>query len=751
METRSLVVEATAWPERVSDLAELARRAVSNAPVELTITFALDLVRLAASADSATYWDLPDPDHIRLAIARGWPGAIDGTVYPIAPDSQAAYALADDRVVVVDQLADTRFVPSRLVAAMGYATTMTRRIGMATAPRGLISLHSSDRREFGDDIAALVETAAGIVTLALEFHRSQEDLRFRAEHDWLTGLANRARLVDVLDSIVGRVPAAAVLLIDLDGFKAINDTSGHHAGDAVLQRVSRRLLENSRAGDIVGRLGGDELVVIAPDCPMHVAPQLAERILGSVEQLITVDDETFSISASVGVADASTFMTGEAVLQAADAAMYAAKLSGRGRVHVAASLRPTACTAGRRQRATDPPTTTSPFTVADIDAAIARTATVFQPIVTADGHHVVGVEALARGPAGTVFEHPADLFALAERFSRVAELDVAAKRAAFAAGVPASLQLFINVDPAVLESDQHRHALIEAWRSSGHRGEVVVEITERSLTASPGRLLRAIAGCRDVGWRIALDDVGARAESLTALRLVRPDIVKLDMSLVDGRNVAHAASVAVAVATHRSQRPLVVIAEGVETAEHEAVALDLGATLLQGFRFGRPGPIGAVLGRGARPAGAAFGIETTGPVRRVARKRHLLAVTRVVEAMARGPEAIVLAALQSSVYYSPRTRSQYAALARRCGMAGVIGRGVAPGVVRGVHHASLGDDDPLAREWIVVVLGDQGGIALVAEDLGDEGVADLDRRFEYHVTRQADDVEAVAERLLSRF
>ncbi len=753
MTPRSLAPLRPLATDRETSLAELTRRAMSSEAVEATIARALDLLRVHTGADSATFWDLPDTDHIRLAVASGWPSPIDGVIYPIAPDSQAAYALARDRAVVVDQEADTRFVPSALVRGMGYHTSITCRLGPVGVPRGLVSAHYRDRPVDDPALTGFPETVAGIVTLALEYHRSQEDLRFRAEHDSLTGLLNRAGLIDALDAASGRSPAPMVLVLDLDGFKAVNDTSGHHVGDAVLQCVAARLLELVRSGDVVGRLGGDEFVVIAHGCDVASARTVAERVVGAIEQLIIVDHEMFSISASVGIADATDHETGLDALRAADAAMYAAKSSGRGRVHVAAAP-------GGTHRTTTTPAAHGQVvrpavTVADIDAAIDRTTVAFQPIVDAYRHRIVAVEALARGPAGTAFEDPALFFASAETFSRLNELDLAAKRAAFASGVPDALALFVNIDPAALTDDGFRQALMDAWSSSGYRGDLVVELTERSLVAAPGRLLRAIDSCREAGWRIALDDLGARAESLTALRLVRPDVAKLDLSLVDRRTAAHAASVAVAIATHRERWPLVVVAEGVETPAHEEVARDLGADLLQGFHYGRPAPLAEVLDRaGSRTGDGGITWQKAGAVAqvtRIATKRHLLGVTRAVEALAGGSESIVLAALQSSTYYTRRTRGQYAALARRCGMTGVLGVGVAPGVVNGVHHAPLAAGDPLAREWIVVVLAADGGIALAADDCGDRSVDDMDRLFEYRVTRDPEQVEAIAHRLLARF
>lgn len=743
---------------RASTLAALAQRATSPEPVESAIEYALEALRRQLAADAATYWDLPAPGRIRLAVASGWPQPIDGTVYPIAPDSQAAFVLRTPDVVVVDQLEDRRFVPSGLVTSMGFTTSVAHRVGTDPHPSGLISAHRCGQ-PFGSDDETFLAATAGIVSLAVEYQRSREDLRFRAEHDSLTGLVNRATLLAALDAVAGRTPPSAVLLLDLDGFKRVNDTSGHHAGDAVLQCIGRRLLDAVRSGDLVARLGGDEFVVLAPGCDAGEARSLAERAVGAIEQLITVRLETFSISASVGIADASLHHSGLALLQAADAAMYTAKALGRGRIHVSpAPAQPTAPAAAPEA---NPHAVDSTLTLEAIMDAIEHTTIVFQPIVTADDAAVVGVEALARGPAGTRFEQPAWFFAAAETFSRLAELDLAAKHAAFRSGIPDWLTLFVNVDPTVLTDDRCRAALLDSWSTSGFGGKVVIELTERSLVTSPGRLLRAIDSCREAGWLIALDDVGARAETLTALRLVRPDIAKLDLSLVDGRNRSHAASIAVALSAHQDRWPLAVVAEGVETSEHEDIARDLGATLLQGFRFGRPGPLAAAIGVAAGPGGdvsqpppspalLSWIARSTGRTKRTTTKRHLVDVTRVVEAMAGGPESIVLAALQSATSYTQQTRHQYRALARRCGIAGVLGVGIAPGVVNGVHHAPIPVGEPLAHQWIVVVLSADGAIALLAEETT-PARDDLDRGFEYRVTRDPDEVEAVAHRLLAYF
>ena len=564
-------------------------------------------------------------------------------------------------------------------------------------------------------------------------------------HDPLTGLRSRVALLDGLDAALGE-ESGALVAVGLDGFARVNDVGGRSAGDRVLVEVARRLTTNCRDGDVVARLEGDRFAVVISGCDVATARTRAEMLIGSIEELISVDELSFAVSASAGIVDLALHRSGGDALESAVDALRRAKAGGRGRIAFASSppvTPPAARTASGRDD--------SAVTLAQIDAAIASTTVVFQPIIAAATHELVGVEALARGPRGTRFEQPAALFATAETFGRLAELDLAAKRAAFAAGVPESVALFVNVDPKVLTDDTMRQRLIAAWQDSGRRGSVVVELTERSLVEAPGSLVRAIAHCRDVGWSIALDDIGARAETLTALRLVRPDIAKLDLRLVDRSHGGHAASVAVAVDAHRERWPIHVVAEGVETDEHERVARDLGATLMQGFKFGRPAPLDEVMSEWTvAPLGSGSDTDHV----RVATKRHLLNVTRVVESMAGGAESIVLACLQSESYYTSETRRQYARLARRCGMTGVIGHQVTPGVRQGVHHGGIASDDPLVDEWTVVVLSADGGIALIARDLhecADGDGRDSSRLFSYEITRDPTKIESAANRLLAYF
>ena len=189
---------------------------------------------------------------------------------------------------------------------------------------------------------------------------------------------------------------------------------------------------------------------------------------------------------------------------------------------------------------------------------------VFQPLIDLDTRQVLGYEALARGPVGSALESPAALFGAAWRAGRVAELDWACRAAAFTGAVEAGLgppfTLFVNAEPVSLGSgcpDDLRPA-IELGRQ---RLRVVIEVTERAVAGDPARLLATVAQAREAGWGVALDDVGAAPASLAVLPFVRPDAVKLDMRLLQGRTTAEAAHIVNTVRAHAERTDAVVVAE----------------------------------------------------------------------------------------------------------------------------------------------------------------------------------------------
>ena len=235
---------------------------------------------------------------------------------------------------------------------------------------------------------------------------------------------------------------------------------------------------------------------------------MAERIVGAIEQVMIIGPVTIELSAAsrhrrdarsgVGLVPSSGRGSGDVRGQV--------RWTRTGRTLPRAAPRLPCIPNGPVLSATSP----SGLDLAAVDAAIAGVRVLYQPIVRTGSHEIVGIEALARGPEGSPLVSPDRLFGVAETFGRLPDLEVATKRAAFNHPVPDDVTLFINIDPNVIVNDKALGLIIDAWRESGRRGPVVVELTERSLMAAPGPLLRAIERCRSVGWGIALDDMGAK-------------------------------------------------------------------------------------------------------------------------------------------------------------------------------------------------------------------------------------------------
>ena len=389
---------------------------------------------------------------------------------------------------------------------------------------------------------------------------------------------------------------------------------------------------------------------------------------------------------------------------------------------------------------------------------------VFQPIVELDTGRVVAYEALARGPEGPL-QRPDLLFAAAREAGRLAELDeicrAAAFRGAVAQGLLSPLTVFVNVEPEVLDTAPLDDLLTIAAGAPGEL-RLVLEITERALAARPAELLRTVERVRALGWGVAVDDVGADSMSLAFLPLLAPDVVKLDLRLVQERPGPAIAEIMNAVNAHAERTGAVVLAEGIETEEHLVMARALGATLGQGWLFGRPGP-GAVPGLdagelvlpggglGAEPDASPFGcLPGSAPLRR-APKALLIELSKQLEreAMRLGETAVVAAAFQEARHFTPSTTQRYRDLVERTGFVSALGEGLPVEPLPGLRGADLRPDDVVRGEWDVVVLGPHFSAALLARDLGDDG-PDLERTFEYALTYDRATVVRAAHALLSR-
>jgi diguanylate cyclase (GGDEF)-like protein/PAS domain S-box-containing protein len=432
----------------------------------------------------------------------------------------------------------------------------------------------------------------GLLRDVTEEKQAERELEDRALRDYLTGLPNRALFNDRLEHAVQRSRRGgnevALLYVDLDGFKPVNDTAGHAAGDEVLREVAHRLVSIARAGDTVGRIGGDEFGVLieTTDGPQE-AMGVAGRILSRIQVPIVVDGVDIQIGASVGVAmsDDEARDTDELVRRA-DLAMYEAKRRGGRQRHVySRELEREPLQLGERIEA-------------DLAAAIERGELYleYQPIVDVMTDRFTGVEALVRWQHpefGTVF--PSVFIPVAERSALIASLDMWVLDRA-CAELREHLTDDSGIAPVLSVNISRRHfeepGFVEAISGTlvhhdVEPGRVQLDISESAAASHRDEVERLKA----MGVRIAIDDFGTGYTSLAYLRGLEVDVLKIDRSFVISLG-ADPASVAIVrtILSLADMLELEVIIEGVETSAQLSQVQVLGGRYVQGYMFGRPAP-----------------------------------------------------------------------------------------------------------------------------------------------------------------
>ena len=385
---------------------------------------------------------------------------------------------------------------------------------------------------------------------------------------------------------------------------------------------------------------------------------------------------------------------------------------------------------------------------------------VYQPIVDLETGALFGFEALARGPEGSMLEHPDKLFAAARTEGRLAELDEACQRTAIAGAhahaVKAPLTLFVNAEP----DETGFGPLPELGR--GMRG--VVELTERTLTNRLAELLPAVQRARADGWGIALDDVGADTRSLALMPVLRPDVIKLDLRLVQEQPTPEIAAIAGAVGAQAERTGATVLAEGIETPEQAHYARALGATLGQGFHFGRPSPVP----RRANVTGIPLPLLTTAlphpwqapfdlasarrPVRR-GTMPLLASISRELERQAaRGHRTSLLISSFPGSHGSLESvdiDTFYEELAANLAFVATLSVGIPPNLQPGLRGVSIRDDDPFRGTWNVVVLGAHFAAMLAAREDGQAGSKE-EQAFDFVVTYDREIIVECAQALMLR-
>jgi diguanylate cyclase (GGDEF)-like protein len=421
---------------------------------------------------------------------------------------------------------------------------------------------------------------------ALEF-----DLRHLAFHDELTGLANRALLHDRVEHALAAAPrtgrSVALCFGDLDGFKTVNDTLGHHVGDSVLVRASRLLSSIVRPGDTVARLGGDEFAVLMVDVERpEAAIEFAHRVVAVLRDAPDFEGTQVGLSISVGVAFGEPGKTTEQLLTEADSAMYEAKESGKNCVEVFRS--------SMRSRMLERLDMTNGFRW-----ALGRSEFFleYQPIISLSDDRVRGVEALVRWSHPSLGEvEPLRFIPIAEETGFIVPLgrwvliEACEQLAAWDTGGE-PLTLSVNLSRRQLISPHLTDEVRMALALSGvDPSRLMLEITETVLMENPERAAQALAELRSLGIRIAVDDFGTGYSSLSHLQRFPVDVLKIDKSFIDPLVKSDESSAALVTAIIGLARSLGldVIAEGIEHETQLRRLIELGCDQGQGFHMSRP-------------------------------------------------------------------------------------------------------------------------------------------------------------------
>ncbi len=445
----------------------------------------------------------------------------------------------------------------------------------------------------GVDFLLLLLCGSVLLTYQRHTERQAVDSRHRSLHDALTGIANRALLHDhielALDQAGRHGELVALLLLDLNRFKEVNDTLGHHHGDLVLREVAARLTQTTRAGDTVARLGGDEFAVLIPRvADVAAVTEMADRVLAALQRPAQLDGTVIDISASIGAAIHPTHSLDSAeLLRHADIAMYTAK-----RGHLGTAI---------YDPGTDHNTSTDQLSVlSELRQGLDRGEVVlhYQPKAHAHTGSIAGVEALAR------WQHPrrgllgpAEFVGLAEQSDLIGPLTDTVLTTAlrqYCAWRDAGAILPVAVNVAAPQLLDHSFpdrvaALLDRFGSTP--GDLTLEITESTVIADPPRAMAVLGRLHDLGVRISIDDFGTGHSSMSYLQRMPLDELKVDRQFVSGlRTSAADLAIVQAILDLAHALRLQVVAEGVEGPA------DLGRARRDGLRHDPgvpPGPADA--------------------------------------------------------------------------------------------------------------------------------------------------------------
>jgi diguanylate cyclase (GGDEF)-like protein len=446
-------------------------------------------------------------------------------------------------------------------------------------------------------IALVAWMARAVIRPAEQLAASRNDLgtlyesaRSHALEDSLTGLANHRAFQEEFESLLAlsirhRLDLA-LLLIDIDDFKTVNDSAGHAVGDDLLIEMGRILRGQLRSSDRVFRIGGDEFAILLPHTDADNARLVANRLLAACVEPRAAGEFRRGFAFSGGLTAAPAFASNrDQLLNQADEALYQAKRDGRCLVRIF-----------------DPAMSKATLDIRVLNERSAAVADVlnggglwpvFQPVIDLRNGEVLAFEGLTRLPDGTPFRDPGVLFEAAEAAGRTYELDLACVTSILkgARTIDRRIGLSLNLSPRTLETPEFAPGPFVARLSMAgwEPAQVIIELTERDAVRDIDHLRRVLDRLRAAGLRIAADDVGAGNAGLRLLSQIHFDIVKLDLSLVqEGARRGTSLEVIRSLADLAARWGAMVIAEGLETADQLRLIRSLPIAAAQGYLLGRP-------------------------------------------------------------------------------------------------------------------------------------------------------------------